>query len=337
MITKTCKNCGSTFQVIDSRSSAQFCSKKCRGEYDSKLSKEVRKCEHCGKEFLTIKSSKKKFCSKGCSGKHKTTKVSKVCAVCGKTFYVIKHRENTALYCSRKCADIGQTTDKSPNAVCKICGKPFYRKPSHLSRPKHGKFCSIDCVNIWKQTAYSGEGNHQYGLKGELNASFTGYEIKRKNIKQIDDLVYCPNHPRATKSGRVRKYIIIVEQNYKLFDEKYFYFDGEKHYLKKGVVVHHKDQNHNNNEIENLMPLTISEHTKIHYQLGSYNRSERDKLGRFYNKTAVSKQGELLGTPEEDNQQPSLSGNAFEGSTTNIRTLTSEVEGSNDDTSALPA
>jgi len=51
------------------------------------------------------------------------------------------------------------------------------------------------------------------------------------------------------------------------------------------------------------------------------------------------KQGELLETPtdgSEDNQQPSLSSNTLEGSTTNSRVLPSNVEDSNANTSALP-
>lgn len=51
---------------------------------------------------------------------------------------------------------------------------------------------------------------------------------------------------------------------------------------------------------------------------------------------AQLKQGELLGNPEMDNQQPSLNSNVLEGSTTNSRVLTSDVEDSNADTSALP-
>lgn len=56
---------------------------------------------------------------------------------------------------------------------------------------------------------------------------------------------------------------------------------------------------------------------------------------------AQVKQGELLENPtptigQEDNQQPSLDSNIFEGSTTNNRVLTSKVEDSNIDTSALP-
>ena len=49
----------------------------------------------------------------------------------------------------------------------------------------------------------------------------------------------------------------------------------------------------------------------------------------------VLKQGELLENPEVDNQQPSLDSNIFEGSETNNRVLTSSVEDSNVDTSAL--
>lgn len=59
-------------------------------------------------------------------------------------------------------------------------------------------------------------------------------------------------------------------------------------------------------------------------------------------KSAVrTKQGELLENPtlerqKEDNQQPSLGSNSFEGSTTNIQYLTSNVEVGKDNTSALP-
>lgn len=49
----------------------------------------------------------------------------------------------------------------------------------------------------------------------------------------------------------------------------------------------------------------------------------------------VVKQGELLETPEVDNQQPSLSSNTLEGSETNSRILTDNAEDSNANTSAL--
>ena len=55
----------------------------------------------------------------------------------------------------------------------------------------------------------------------------------------------------------------------------------------------------------------------------------------------IEKQGELLENPtciykKEDNQQPSLSSNTLEGSTTNNRILPDDTGDSNVDTSALP-
>lgn len=54
------------------------------------------------------------------------------------------------------------------------------------------------------------------------------------------------------------------------------------------------------------------------------------------------KQGELLGNPttetvNEDNQQPSLDSNIFEGSTTNNQIQTDKAEDGNIDKSALPS
>lgn len=58
------------------------------------------------------------------------------------------------------------------------------------------------------------------------------------------------------------------------------------------------------------------------------------KLIPYANRVHV-KQGELLGHPYEDNQQPSLDSNVFEGSTTNNRVQTDNAEDSNVDTSTL--
>lgn len=83
----------------------------------------------------------------------------------------------------------------------------------------------------------------------------------------------------------------------------------------------------------NLIPLTRSEHTSIH---NNEKTIIRDVDGRI--KTVVFKQGELLETHNDnDNQQPSISSNAFKGSTTNSRVQTDNAEDSNADTSALPS
>ena len=84
-----------------------------------------------------------------------------------------------------------------------------------------------------------------------------------------------------------------------------------------------------NNSIENLIPITKKEHTRIHNLM---NSCAIDSVNAII---GVFKQGELLGTPEVDNQQPSIDRNIIEGSETNSRDLASNVEVGNTDTSAL--
>ena len=93
---------------------------------------------------------------------------------------------------------------------------------------------------------------------------------------------------------------------------KYFEEINGKFYLKKSTQVHHINFDHDDNRIENLMPVTRSEHTSIH-NLGI--KIIRDiNTGKI---TGVIKQGELLEKPEEVNQQPSQPLTKLEGSETN--------------------
>ena len=59
------------------------------------------------------------------------------------------------------------------------------------------------------------------------------------------------------------------------------------------------------------------------------------KCKKRFSIPAQVKQGELLETPAMDNQQPSLSSNTLEGSTTNSRVLIGKAKDGNADTSAL--
>ena len=211
------------------------------------------------------------------------------------------------------------------NVICEICGKEYHVKPSHIKRYKHHT-CSKECCNKLKSILYKGSGNHQWGLKGDKNASFKGKRTLKRNNGVTDILVYMPNHPYANKDGRITLHRLTVENNYNKFNIKYFEEVNGKIVLRKDSHVHHINGNHDDNNIENLIPVTKSEHRAIH---NSEVDIKRDlKTGRII---GVVKRGELLENPEVDNQQPSLNGDVLEGSETNSRVL----RDSNADTSAL--
>lgn len=248
--------------------------------------------------------------------------IKKICKQCGKEFEVPDYRKD-AKYCCDECKH--KALHGELNCTCEVCGKKFHLKPYAIKHSKHHT-CSRECLNKLKSILYKGEGNHQYGLKGDKNASFKGEVILRKNNNLIERMVYKPDNPYADCTGRVKEHRLIVEQHYEMFNPKYFEIIDNKHYLKKSVDVHHINFNHNDNRIENLIPLTRAEHTKLHNQNEVIYRNNKGMI------IGVFKRGELLEKPEEVDQQPSLGSDTLEGSETNSRVL----RDSNADTSALP-
>lgn len=313
MENKICIVCGNEYTPTYSKQ--QCCCRKCAAIFRAKKQKSnriLKQCETCGKEFYVSNAfAHRKYCSRECADKGRTTLIKKTCEICGNEFEVIRCRANTAKYCSIKCQR--QSLKHEPNCICAQCGKPIHVKPYHLNNygQSFGIYCSRDCLNEARKVLFSGERNHQYGLKGPLNASFLGDEIKRKNHKLTEIMVYVPEHCYATRSGRVKKHRLVVEQNYEKFDEKYFDVIDGVHYLKPDINVHHIDGNHDNNVIENLIPCTRSEHMRYHAELNKQKKEEEIL------KTAVLKQGELLGSLEVGNQQPSQPLTKLEGSETN--------------------
>lgn len=165
------------------------------------------------------------------------------------------------------------------NCVCPICGKPFHRKPRQIKKSKWGCCCSRECGGKLRADKTKGPGNHQYGLKGKLNASYKGDSIPKKNGRQIDELVENQEHPFVRSDGRVKLHRLIVEKNYQLFPETDFVVINGNHYLKPQLCVHHIDGNHNNNAVTNLMVVTRGEHTTIHNLINPMPHDQHN--GRF--------------------------------------------------------
>lgn len=187
------------------------------------------------------------------------------CIVCGKENYPIDTKKFPKTFCSYKCYEEWQKFNKTPNCKCVICGREMYLKPSRLKRVKNGITCSLECSYKLKSEYMKGDGNHQYGLVGDKNASFKNSELVT-NYGYL--LEYCPGHPyphdRSNQTTRVLQHRLVVERNSDRFDEAYFEFiDGWK-VLKPEYDVHHINEDKKDNRIENLEILTRSEHT-IHH------------------------------------------------------------------------
>lgn len=251
------------------------------------------------------------------------------CIICNSEFKRFGKQTLTAKCCSSKC--LGEYNKAKPNTKCTNCNKEFHIKQSQKNRykRKQGYFCSITCLAEYRKICYLGEENPNF----------------RKQVTRDDGykLIYLPT------IGRIKLHHFIT-----------FNILGINK-IPKGYCIHHRDCNVDNNEPENLVLLTNSDHRWLHKQFGNAtlwaymnNLVSLEELSKWTNnieetnrllplsilgQIGIFKQGELLETPtilNGDNQQPSLSSNTLEGSTTNSRILAGNTEDSNADTSALP-
>lgn len=223
------------------------------------------------------------------------------CVICGKEGYEINPKKFPKNFCSYKCYEEWQKWNKEPNCECMVCHRKMYLKPSRLKRVKNGITCSKECANKLKSVYMSGEGNHQFGLTGDLNASFKGQEILSE-FGYI--LVYAPGHPfphdKSVKGSRVFKHRLVIEENSDKFDPKYFIEINGNKYLKPEYHVHHINENKTDNRLENLQVVTKNEHTSIH---NKEKEIIRDSLGRIIGVFKLGKIGEGCDANTEINSE----------------------------------
>lgn len=186
--------------------------------------------------------------------------VIKNCAYCGKDveIYHKKRLELKNVFCSRECL-AKYRKSLNLNMVCPVCGTRFHLKGSRISKI-HDNCCSYKCMGEYRKTKYFGEGNPNYGNTGTNNPLFSGDRILHCGYYWV----YAPDHPFCVDGGRIGEHRLIAEK-YLMKDEQSIEIDGVK-YLNPIYDVHHIDGNKLNNNIDNLMIVTRSEHAKIHAQ-----------------------------------------------------------------------
>ena len=249
-------------------------------------------------------------------------KIKVTCKECGKVEYVSPSRAKHYVTCSITC--MGKYNSKrygdKVEKVCECCGKTFLVKRSHYNRRR---CCSKECHNKLLPKKFKGDGN----------PNFKGRYMDSDGYLFVSDT-------------RIKKHIKVAMDTLGITQ------------IPKGYNIHHRDCNKLNNAPENLVMLNTSDHIWLHKQYGNavLNAYMQDKIDintliswsndklrankllplSIIEQSVVLKQGELLESPETDNQQPSLNSNIHEGSETNNRVLIGNAKDSNVDTSALP-
>ena len=156
------------------------------------------------------------------------------CKECGKEY---EHNNPSCPgYCSYKCYEKYARFHKEPNCVCPVCGRLFYMKPYRINKTKHLICCSKECDSKYRSQWFRGEANHQYGLVGNLNATFKN-EDKMTYWGYVS--VSAPFHPYRNCENRVFEHRLVVEEKADMFDDKYFIVIDGKKYLKPEYHVHH--------------------------------------------------------------------------------------------------
>ena len=187
-----------------------------------------------------------------------------ICDWCGKEFDCQRFRTEDGrkhIFCSNKCRAEFQKSQTELNCICKICGKHYHAPQSHINN-YGSRYCSKRCADKAKEIYMKGKGNHQFGLKGDKNASWKSDErLSSYGYKLIRKL----NHPFRNSDGFVFEHRLVAEK-YLLNDENSVIIDG-KRYLSPHCIVHHLDFDRLNNDPDNLLIMNESEHMKLHQRL----------------------------------------------------------------------
>lgn len=197
-----------------------------------------------------------------------------VCEWCGEHFMAPPSRSKAKhICCSKECMS-NLIKSRNLNCTCPVCIKKFHLKPSHITG---NNCCSKECKAKLDSIKMTGEGNHQYGIKGKNNSSWkSDVRISTYGYRMIRVL----DHPFRNSSDFVFEHRLVAEQ-YLLTDETSIEING-KRYLKPELEVHHIDQNKLNNDPSNLLILTKSEHIALHNKLSPTKKDPT--TGRFISK-----------------------------------------------------
>lgn len=175
-------------------------------------------------------------------------KVSYSCTRCGEEFQAFPsdRARGYALYCTQKCSSL-HTWEKKlaarvANTQCALCLTPLWRNPSRVAASKSGLFF---CCKEHQDTARC------------LNSGITGHR------------------PSTYGSGTSSK--SYRAKAFSHYDRCCDVCGYDRH--TDVLIVHHRDNDHENNDLSNLQILCPTCHAEIHYlsRTGPWVRSDKQE------------------------------------------------------------
>ena len=140
---------------------------------------------------------------------------------------------------------------------CAVCGADFKTYPSKIKIGR-GKYCSKECCLSVTNKVLEKNGMSTRFVKGQKAHNFKGKVIHPGKGTDYY-LVHLPGHPNCTASGYVREHRVLME-------------NVIGRYLTKDEVVHHRDGDGLNNDINNLEIMTKAEHRRHHLKDNVHRR-----------------------------------------------------------------
>ena len=256
MIKIQCDNCGKEInrQPYEIKKCKHlFCSRKCANAF-RRNSLEVL-CDNCGKKFSkspsNIKRTKHNFCSGQCEKKYRTGKPDPKayrrqvvkCDNCGKEFVKrISHiKRNKSYYCSRKCFE--EAVSQGETLTCRNCNKTFYRVMSQIVKSVTPfSFCCRECYVEW----YRGERHALW--KGGINPYPSEFNDSLKLAVRERDKYTC---------------------------QECGYTEDDLGYV---LRTHHLDYCKDHNNMDNLISLCKSCHSRTNFSRSDWSKYFRMKL-----------------------------------------------------------
>lgn len=175
----------------------------------------------------------------------------------GTTKIVVSNDELKDLYCNKKLRlkEIAEMFNCSVSAVSQRLKNAVIqtRKPHDYPTTEKQRAAWVEIGKRGKGKTMSEESRMKLSAAKKGRRKRSDYEFGGHEKKRGDGYiaVYVPNHPRCRADGYVMKHILVVEKSI-------------GRYLNDGECVHHINHIRDDNRIENLKLMTISDHMSMH-------------------------------------------------------------------------